>query len=602
MFRDRFNLKEASAERIVDKFDVSYYTAEIEEIRNRIYNIRIGKPEYYGKDSRYYPSNVLTGKDAERRIKELEKRKKRLEKEMSKYSRVASLARHTEFELDRMAKRDALLGLFDSAVYSVEHHYNTKTKQFEDSPVLEKNEKKLIKARRKDHGKLRKERKTVDRKMYHTLKRYSKKMRLLINGNGMSINTVIKESKFSLESLFWNLYLDKSNEYEKKGYLLGVDTKILDRVKEIMKEDYNFSYNSFCVGNSYSKYMDLKHIHKMPSYAKINGMIYKFIGKYEEILKRGKELHALELIINAFSKTEIKNSESYISLVEVCKREEQNIIKMVQEVDKEYEKANLPELIENHKKLEELYNKYLRAMRAHFDSKDANYSWSEYTREADEYRAEMYAIIRKYPELNRPEYKIEIDPKKKDVTQQVPSNDALESSKLSVKEGIVDSSKPVLSGVRSDVVEVIKDERDFRKLVTTYEGEIPKRVVADFGSEQEEKSEEELRQPIEVPDYLSGNITVYYQQYMKEKLLKTELGKLKFSEFLEHVRPDLKELIEIERKREQRVETIYRKYLKYRISLKDKENAMSFKEFAKFNYGLENYEIPEEYTEPARKR
>jgi hypothetical protein len=107
--------------------------------------------------------------------------------------------------------------------------------------------------------------------------------------------------------------------------------------------------------------------------------------------------------------------------------------------------------------------------------------------------------------------------------------------------------------------------------------------------------DDELRKPIEIPDYLSGNVTYYYQNYMKEKLLKTELGNLKFSEYLEVVRPDLKELIEIERKREQRLDNIYKKYLKYRMALEDKTRVLSFREFAQYNYGLESYEIPEGY-------
>jgi len=78
---------------------------------------------------------------------------------------------------------------------------------------------------------------------------------------------------------------------------------------------------------------------------------------------------------------------------------------------------------------------------------------------------------------------------------------------------------------------------------------------------------------------------------------KTELGKLKFSEYLEKVAPFQKELIEVEKEREARAATVYKLYLKYLASLEDKTYAMRFSEFAQMRYGFEPSDIPIEYDE-----
>ena len=201
-YEDRFDIKKANASEIYDKIDLKYYDAEIKDIERRISNISLGKPEYYGYGnyySRHHNQNILTGKAKDDRIKSLERRLKELKRLRSKYASVTSLARHTEYELGRAAKRDALHDLFHDVLRDVEHHYNAEKKDYVDSTFVEKFKKPIMKARRKDAGKLSKERRKIDRKLYHTLKKHAKKMRLLINDNGLTFDYVIKESRFSIE-------------------------------------------------------------------------------------------------------------------------------------------------------------------------------------------------------------------------------------------------------------------------------------------------------------------------------------------------------------------------------------------------------------------
>jgi hypothetical protein len=263
---------------------------------------------------------------------------------------------------------------------------------------------------------------------------------------------------------------------------------------------------------------------------------------------------------------------------------------MVRDTDKEFESHKFEELIQTHKKLEELYRNYVNALEKHRNSDQADYSWSPFISEANEYRVEMYVLVAKYPELNRYEYKIDLEKqkelasKKADISHVPTSSEYVE--KVQRKREVEESERIV-----STANEVV--EHPGVKLVAPVKLEIPSKLTIEETIDYTD--DDELRKPIEIPDYLSGNVTYYYQNYMKEKLLKTELGNLKFSEYLEVVRPDLKELIEIERKREQRLDNIYKKYLKYRMALEDKTRALSFREFAQYNYGLESYEIPEGY-------
>lgn len=582
-YRDRFDIKNATANQIYSKIDLKYYDAEIDDIKKRISNIRLGKAEYYGY-GKYYSQNVLTGKEAEKRIHELERRLKSIQRERSKFADIVSLSRHTEYELERAAKGDALHDLFHDVLGDIKRHYNTETKKYEDSEFVEKHKKAIIKARRKDSRRLSKERHRIDRKLYHALKRNAKKMRLLINDNGLTLDYVIKESRFSIDGLLWNIYNEKSKDYSKNPYLLGVDTRELEKARELIKEKFNEGSHDFCVGNSKSRYHDLEMIKNRESYAPINSKIFRFLEMYKDILIRGKELLALKCLLSAFSKTEYKEFEAYLNLKNVVDKIQEDIRKQVEKANSEFEKANLPVLIENYKKLEELYRNYLRCLTNHRNSKDAEYSWSEHIREANEYRSEMIAILFKYPELNRPEYKIDLDrKKKKSVEELIDETLVTQPGKTAVK--------PVVS---SEYQEKVERKR------TPEKSEVPAKglFVPPTERKVEEKTDDSwLKENIETPAYLSGLITVYYPQYVKFKAENPDQANLLFSEYLQYVRPDLKELIEIERKKEKRVETIFKKYIKYRASIANKERALSFRAYAKIYYNVENYDIPQEYDE-----
>lgn len=595
---NRFNIKNASAKELFEKINLKYYDVEIEEVDKRIFNIRVGNPEFYGIYN--HQRGVLSEKEAERKIKDLERYKESLKKKRAKYAKVANLAKSTDFQLESMAREDALFELFGSAVNDVKNHYDHKKHEYVDTKLSKKNIKKIFKARKKDSNLVFKKRRKITGKMALTLKMYSKKMHLLINKSGFTIDGVLSQSHFSIDSLLSRLYSDKVTEHKKSPSYLGVNTTELDNIKEIMNSEFNSWSIDFCAQTSYSKYEDLTHMRREDSYLPINSKLSKFINMYTDILIRAKELKALKTILSAFKNTEIKDSESFINLQEVCRAVENEIIKLEEKVDKEFEREKIPELIENNKKLEELYRNYLFKLADHKNSEYADYDYSVHMKEAEKYKSEMIQILFKYPELNRPEYRIDLEKYNKKTGEEFVTDPLRRSGKKHNDD--------------LDSVEYSEKKPKDPVLITDYEAKVDRKRPFEYVEEPvksvvtppvkhvtSEKTEDDLlKEEIETPSYLSGLVTVYYPKYASYKAANPDKANLRFSEYLEMVRPDLKKLIEIERKRENRVETVYKKYIRYRASLKDKEKALSFRDFAKFYYNVESHDIPQEYEERAK--
>lgn len=587
-YEETFDIKKATSSEILKKIDLKYYDAEIEQVKKRISNIRMGKPQFHGIYST--DKHIYTGAEAEREIKSLERYIERLKRQKETFSKLTSLARQASTEISSMARKEALEDYFYEAIRKVENHYPKNKAENEFALFDKKYQDAIVNARRKDTRKFDKPKRKIGKKLYHALKKYSKKMSLYINDRPKNLGQVFEESKKSMEFLFADAYYEKKQEYKKDKFFFGVESDVLERVSEIMDTDL-FSIHELCVGDAASRYRDVVEIWNRETYSPIATRVHRFMKPYEDVLRRGRELKALKYILTAFSKSDMKDTAVYAKLQEVCKSIEQDVKKIVEELNRDFETVNLPTLIENYKKLEKLHRDYLFALHQHEISNQSQYSWSEYISQANSYRVEMYVIVLKYPELNRPEYKIDLTSKKKVTEEEV------------VKDHVKFTSEP-----KEEVTTILEPSIEQRKvnnigdrLITPVNITIPKKMHIEKDTIDYD-NDEELKKPIEVPVHLSGNVTYYYQLYMKEKMLQTELGKLKFSEFLESVRPDLKELIEVERKREKRVESIYKKYLKYRMALEDKSRAMSFKEFARIRYNLESYEIPQEYEDVIRKK
>lgn len=126
----------------------------------------------------------------------------------------------------------------------------------------------------------------------------------------------------------------------------------------------------------------------------------------------------------------------------------------------------------------------------------------------------------------------------------------------------------------------------------------------DYSKENLEKSiQEEWKENIDDKLYNNESLAIkrtqYYQKYLYEKMINPETANIPFSEYLQSKVPD-SELIEIEKERETKTQTIYMEYIKYLASMPDKNKALKFNEFALKRYQIENIEKPIELENQER--
>ena len=261
-----------------------------------------------------------------------------------------------------------------------------------------------------------------------------------------------------------------------------------------------------------------------------------------------------------------------------------------------YERSGMKEYIEIEQKLRDLHHKAggLRYQLS-ISEERLGYSDPETRKLNDMYfgaRSEMLSIVLKYPELNRPEYGIDLtkyDKKGRYIGEEPEHKQIPENTGKSVK---VEEEEPFVPTV------VVTEEELRRDL--GIEDEAPKQNPRKAWEVADESPVDENN--FEIPENLTSMRTAYYSRYMVEKVKGSELGKMKFSEYLENVAPELEELIEIEKRRENRAKNVFKLYVQYLASLEDKSQAMRFSEFARLRHGLNEDDLPYEYTDEEVKK
>lgn len=606
------DLKKATASQVVNHINLKWYDDEIDKTRIRISNILAGQNEYVGIYE-YIDSNVLYGDAAKKRVEQLKRRIKDLENKKKTYTELVQMSYNIEYRLDSFAQKNALMSMFINEIDNVEYaNYDLLKDEKETPEFFKENNKKIMRARRHDAKELSECRHKITNHAYSILKKYADKVTVKVDNTDMRLDHFIEETRYSLDTIFDSLYHEKSGYYQDNASTLKVNVPLLKSVENRMKKNDELSYQPSLVGNPYDKYFYLSRLKDKVSNPKLSSYAYSLFYEYEEILKRGKILRAIEDILLAFRETEITNDEVYKTVSDACQKEIDILRDMVDKANKKYDSKNFQVLIDNSYKLDELYRNYLMAMNKHSQSDEAMYSSSIYTREADKYRNEMYVILTKYPELNKPEYNINLssyeDIRKKGVEQ----DDIDKTQAISVtgmaKSSLVDRIKNMFgknnNSKKDNVTEEKVDKESLNEKIDetiTIEDETELKEHGEKNEKNHLSEDERLRQPIEMPEHLTGLTVVYYQEYMRAKLVNPEYSTLKYSEYLELKHPELKEYINIEKEKETRAATIYGKYLQYRASLPNKEDALSFKQFALQMYNLESYDIPNEYLEESSK-
>ena len=582
---------------IVNTISSSYYQDQIDTLETRISNISL-----YGIDEAkgvvyHSAESFKSQRDREKQIEDL---KRQIEKHKEKIREVSALVQQLNsatYEFERITEKDALYDALRTCLDDI-LTYKEKTEQEIKRTPSETHERifkgkitkrsKFRKLNIKDVRELSHSREKISKKVYEQLKKNKNKV---VSKRYYGLENLLKENGYSLQGFAGSMYYETRQNYygypyNEKISELGVNISDLKEAEKIMQNP-NYLESFGC-----DTYRELKYFTEHYFVASKQSQIYSYRNKFEELYILSRETEAFDYIVSAFSRTAIASSDSFVELRNVLSKQRKELRELENKLRKDYEKSKVRDIIESQKRLEALYEEYISKVRIYNNlENDKDYNDSELTAVRDEIsqiRWEMISIVKKYPDLNKPEYNIDLEkfkkrtkdiedemvPKKKETSPVVEK--PIEETFTSMPKAAITNEDPVVS--HRPVSEEPRTEDKFR-----------------IGRKQEEKEESVVR--VETPDHLRDTRTAYYNNYMVEKMKKTELGKLKFSEYLEKVAPFQKELIEVEKEREARAATVYKLYLKYLASLEDKTYAMRFSEFAQMRYGFEPSDIPIEYDE-----
>lgn len=576
------------AQQIVDSFSTDYYYEQISRL-----NERIARIQNYGQDS--YGSFVHTEefkseKEKEKKIEELREQIKKYNKKIREVSEMISNLKSAVNKFESIAIKDALLSSLHSNLstalfYVVEdenNNYKCVSSETRDRVLKGKlfGKSKYNKLHYKDLRELKSSKGKISRKIYETLKKT--KNRISGNPHG-STESRLQENGYSIKGFADRLYSEIRSDYysEENISRLGVNIYNIKEAERIMQEsDYLQTFGC-------EIYREIKYFIDTCYVSSIHSQLIDFKNKFEKLFKLSRETEALDYIISAYDGTAISSTESVNELRRILSQQRRELRELETKLTRDYNKSNIRDMVESKKRLDDLYELYLEKLDVYNNlNNHVNeiYQYRLVVDEISQIKFEMIGIIKKYPKLNNKKYDIDLTKMEKQIKE-------LEKSlvpKRNVKnqDNIEQMEDNVLN---VDVgVEPVTSREDEYNFGNNLFGKGGKKAV---------KKEAEKYAPVVVPDNLREVRTFHYQNYMIEKMKKTELSRFKFSEYLEKVAPYLTELIEVEKEREQRAANVYKAYLQYLATVDDKTKAMKFSEYAKIKYGYESVDIPVEYDE-----
>ena len=601
--------KDLTAKQIYDRFSVGYYEEEIREQRNRIHNIYAGKGDRTDKYTYVDSNNLRSEKDREKRVSYLRKQIEKHEKTIREIREAMHSIDQGVRTLEEIAEKEALMrSLRDSltkcfAKYKIVNEKSVliPSETYEEifrSGFIKKNRSKFNRLYSKEMSQTRKPQSKISKDVLKKLKRLhherivERRSTYSYSYSGKnydSLSSSLEANHHSLSGFAYDLYNDISKKYNpwqlETMSTLGVEVSKVRRAVDI-------SNGADTIYDKFTPILkSMEYLSGMYSLQRRFKTFYILKDKIEEVAKLSREVECLDLIIDAYDNTLLRDSDVLSQLTEIHRKLNKKVNDLSTKVTEMYEKTGLKEYIEIEKKLRELYQRscLLRHQAVQREEK-YGYSDPEARRTNDLYygaKAEMLSIVIKYPELNRPEYGIDL-------------------SKYD-KKGRYKGDEPeerVISDYTTRKVKPVVEEEPFKptRVVTDDEIEQDHRYGTQYngGSSNSENNNDE--NTFEIPENLAGLRSAYYGRYMVEKVKHSRLGELKFSEYLKEVAPELVELIKIEERREARAQTVFKLYVKYLASLEDKKSAMKFSEFARLRHGLETDDLPFEYSDEEVKK
>ena len=594
--------KKMTAEEIADRFGIGYYELQIEDLLERISNIRAGK----GDCSRgvvYTSKEVLsTPRDRERKMDQLRKRIEDNKRIINEITEAIRLVEQGMRVLEKAEETYALIGaLSDDLRFCFKYTEKDKNgERYRPSDTynaifvnrfFEDAKSKYRRLWKKEYNKSNRESRKIKRDIYFKLKRLNGRRIVDMSEYGrsddmtdyISLSYALKENGRTLKGFGDSLDDSVSKRLDYLNFenlaSLGVEIEKVKRARAISEGEEERSYDEFGP--------ILKSMEHLASEYDMETRFKSFIYLKEDIIavdKLSREVECLDLIIDAYDISSIKDSDLFKELIEIYRKQNKKLNSLSTRMKEKYQRSGIKQYVECEQRLRDLYsnsNEYDRQVREL--EKECDYSHPDVAKARDLYnasRSEMLGILLKYPELNKEEYGFDLS--QYDKKGRYIGDDESKKAETLVTE------KPIFTIPKRKVEPIGNNEDEF----------VPQRVLLDGEVEEAPAfAAEDFSQELVVP-YLQRPIrTAYYSKYMVEKVKSSDLGNLSFSEYLRVVAPDLEQLIELEQIREKRAETVFKQYIKYYASVEDKKSAMRFSEFASVRFGLKSAELPFEYAD-----
>ena len=595
--------KDLTAKQILDKFGVRYYEELIGELRTRISNIRSGNGDRGSKYEYRLDGEFKNQAEKERKIEQLNKQIKVYQETIKEIREAISSINRSSRILRKAAEKKVLISSLHDTLRDcfIKYEKNDldKREMIPSSTYDEIFKSGLFRTPSKYMKLFSKEYKIINKETVKMKKEIYKKVKKISNryivedridyGYGSSRNRIdystlhgaLTENNHSLEGFARALFINFADEYNSWEVdtltPLGVEA---DKVKRAVK----ISDGEKRMFDDYGPLLkSMEYLAREYDVAKRFKTFYYLKNDLTNIEKLSREVECLDLIIDAYDNTAIKDTDLFKELIEIYRTQQKELSKMAMKFRETFERTGLKEYIELEKKLRELHrNCGTLSWQIHNVEKQHGYNDEELTKLNDLYvgaRAEMLSILLKYPELNKKEYGIDLSKYDGKGRYRGKDEEALVSQRkkdLPIEEDVVIPTRVVTEDeLKVDLgIDDRKPEYDTDKVIP-----------------------EEEKDSLELPDYLRTYRTVYYSRYMVEKVKGSVFGKMTFSEYLENVAPELKELIKFEQLREKKAKTVFKSYIQYLAALENKQTAMAFSEFARLRHGLDSDELPFEYSD-----
>ncbi len=572
------------------------YTADIEDYREKI-NSQYDNLSNLGEDKTLSPKEIeKKRKECQDAIKYFKQRITELEGKKGALSSAMS-------RIDAIAKDDALIRLFRGAMYELDRH-NSKEEEklFVDTLTLwrqaikkgglfkSKEEKEEIKASHKKE--------TDKNKMGEVINSSAEeKKSAYVNKYDMGRKLLGRLSEIAAEN---NIYFDDmGNRYynqREDAYVSdhpSIEMSHLEHVKDFLTNPVD--YYSFDVPGYVGAIDEMRKCLRCIDVLKEKYLVsqYSELEKYAKAtIQLAREIEYVDRLLITFDVLPLNKSSIYLSAREVSQKQKEQYGKLLAKTRELMAKENFKGIIEAVERLEQLYleavSKYekLRKLNQAQDEKSFVYPITDVEKEIRDIEIEMHQIAEKYPQLaHRPEF-----------------FSILNRFNNNRDDHVIPEEKESKDDTALDVMEQILDEREDTDAIdeptATYDEETLSVPTSQNDDAETLEVEEANLNPIDLPVNLQIIRTQYYQKYMMEKLKKSPLGKIPFSEFLEEIAPEQKELIAIEKQREKQAETIYKKYIKHRLAGAN----IGFREYCNMFYSDLSVELPVAHEEEEAQR